>query len=150
MDEYESLSHRDWECKYHVVFIPKCRSKTLYGELRRHLGEVSCKLALQKESRIEEGRLMPDRVHMMIPIPPKYAVSQVVEFIKGKSAIQLARLYGRRNIILWGLGYHLCGSRVPPDIVANLPWRDACYNSIRSRDWNCAGPRRFIACGFAA
>ena len=73
MDELESLSHTKWECKYHVVFIPKCRRKTLYGELRRHLGEVFRKLASQKESRIEEGHLMPDHVHTMISIPPKYA-----------------------------------------------------------------------------
>ena len=86
MGEMESLSHTKWECKYHVVFIPKCRRKTLYGELRRHLGEVFRKLAEQKESRIEEGHLMPDHVHMMISIPPKYAVSQVIGFIKGKSA----------------------------------------------------------------
>ena len=62
MDDYESLSHTKWECKYHVVFIPKCRRKTLYGELRKHLGEVFRKLALQKESKIEEGHLMP-RAH---------------------------------------------------------------------------------------
>jgi len=55
MDEYESLSHSKWECKYHVVFIPKCRRKVLYGSLRKHLGEVFRKLAEQKESRIEEG-----------------------------------------------------------------------------------------------
>jgi putative transposase len=90
MDEYESISHSKWECKYHVVFchvvfIPKCRSRTLYGELRPHLGDVFCKLALQKESQVEEGHLMPDHIHMMISIPPKYAVSQVVGFIKGKS-----------------------------------------------------------------
>jgi putative transposase len=84
MDEYASLSHSKWECKYHVVFIPKCRRKTLYAELRKHLGEVFRKLAQQKESRIEEGHLMPDHVHMMISIPPKYAVSQVVGFIKGR------------------------------------------------------------------
>ena len=77
MDEYESLSHTRWDCKYHVVFIPKCHRKALYGELRRHLGEVFKRLAAQKESRIEEGHLMPDHVHMMIAIPPKYAVSQV-------------------------------------------------------------------------
>jgi putative transposase len=101
MDEYESLSHSKWECKYHVVFIPKCRRKTLYGELRRHLGEVFRTLAQQKESTIEEGHLMPDHVHMMISIPPKYAVSQVVGFIKGKSAIHLARVYGekKRNFV---------------------------------------------------
>src|SRR4051794_8382088 len=84
MDAFESLSHTKWECKYHVVFIPKCRRKTLYGELRRHLGEVFRRLAAQKESRIEEGHLMPDHVHMMISIPPKYAVSQVIGFIKGE------------------------------------------------------------------
>ena len=80
MDEYQALSHTTWECKYHVVFIPECRRKTLYLELRRHLGEVFHKLAVQKESKIEEGHLMPDRVHMLISIPPKYAVSQVIGF----------------------------------------------------------------------
>ncbi len=97
MDEAESLSHTKWECKYHVVFIPKCRGKTLYQELRRHLGEVFRKLAEQKESAIEEGHLRSDHVHMMIVIPPKYAVSQVVGYIKGKSAIHLARVYGERK-----------------------------------------------------
>ncbi len=101
MDEYESLSHTAWECKYHVVFIPKCRRKTLYVQLRKHLGEVFRRLARQKESRIEEGHLMSDHVHMMIAIPPKYAVSQVIGFIKGRSAIHLARVYGerRRNFV---------------------------------------------------
>ena len=97
MDEYASLSHSKWECKYHVVFIPKGRRKALYGQLRVHLGEVFRTLARQKECRIEEGHLMPDHVHMMISIPPKYAVSQVVGFIKGKSAIHLARVYGERK-----------------------------------------------------
>ena len=78
MDEYESLSHTKWDCKYHVAFIPKCRRRTLYGGLRPHLGEVFKRLAAQTESRIEEGHLMPDHVHMKIAIPPKYAVSQVV------------------------------------------------------------------------
>jgi putative transposase len=94
MDKYESLSHSKWECKYHVVFMPKCRRKTLYGQLRQHLGEVFRRLAEQKESRIEEGHLMVDQVHLMIAIPPKYAVSQVVGYIKGKSAIHLAALSG--------------------------------------------------------
>ena len=110
MDEYESLSHTKWECKYHVVFIPKCRRKILYGKLRVHLGEVFHQLAKQKESRIEEGHLMADHVHMMIAIPPKYAVSNVVGYIKGKSAIHLARVYGerRRNFVgqhFWARGY---------------------------------------------
>ncbi len=71
MDAYQSLSHTKWDSKYHVVFIPKCRRKTLYVELRRYLGEVFHQLAAQKQSRIEEGHLMPDHVHMMISIPPK-------------------------------------------------------------------------------
>src|ERR1700729_2879217 len=72
MDEYESLSHTTWACKYHVVFIPKCRRKALYRELRRHLGEVFQKLALQKESEVEEGHLMADHVHRLLSIPPKH------------------------------------------------------------------------------
>ena len=110
MDTLASLNHSVWDCKYHVVFIPKCRRRTLYGELRRHLGEVFRQLALQKESRIEEGHLLSDHVHMLIAIPPKYAVAQVVGFIKGKSAIHLARVYGerKRNFVgqhFWARGY---------------------------------------------
>ena len=110
MNDGESLSHTRWECKYHVIFIPKCRRKTLYVELRRHLGEVFRNLAEQKESRIEEGHLLPDHVHMLIAIPPKYAVSQVIGFIKGKSAIHLARVYGerKRNFVgqnFWARGF---------------------------------------------
>jgi putative transposase len=110
MDEYESLSHSKWDCKYNVVFIPKCRRKTIYAQLRPHLGELFRKLAEQKESRIVEGHLLADHVHMMISIPPKYAVSQVVGFIKGKSAIHLARVYGekKRNFVgqhFWARGY---------------------------------------------
>ena len=110
MDDAESLSHARWECKYHVVFIPKYRRKALYVELRRHLGEVFRSLAERKESRIEQGHLLPDHVHMLISIPPKYAVSQVIGFIKGKSAIHLARVYGerKRNFTgqhFWARGY---------------------------------------------
>jgi len=110
MDESESLSHSRWECKYHVVFIPKCRRRTLYEQLRRHLGEVFRKLAEHKESQILEGHLMLDHVHMLIAIPPKYAVSQVVGYIKGKSAIHLARVCGerKRNFVgqhFWARGY---------------------------------------------
>ena len=89
-----------------MVFIPKCRRKTLYLELRRHLGEVFRKLALQKEAKVEEGHLMPDHVHMLLSIPPKYAVSQVVGYIKGKSAIHLARVYGERKRDF--VGQHFC------------------------------------------
>ena len=110
MDEYESLSHTKWDCKYHVVFIPKCRRKTLFGHIRQHLGEIFHKLAAQKESWIEQGHLQPDHVHMLIAIPPKYAVSQVIGFIKGKSAIHIARVYGerKRNFVgqsFWARGF---------------------------------------------
>ena len=97
MDDYASLSHSVWECKYHVVFIPKYRKKTLYGELRRRLGDVLMTLARQKECQVVEGHLMPDHVHMLISIPPKYSVAQVIGYIKGKSAIHLARVYGERK-----------------------------------------------------
>jgi putative transposase len=121
MDEYESLSHSKWECKYHVVFIPKCRRKVLYGKLRRHLGEVLRKLAEQKECRIEEGHLLADHVHMMISIPPKYSVSSVVGFIKGKSAIHLARVYGEQSRITQG--------------------RASGHADISSRQWVAMRPR---------
>ncbi len=112
MDQARSLNHTKWECKYHVVFIPKCRRKVLYKELLRHLGEVFRQLAGQKESRIEEGHLMPDHVPMMIAIPPKHAVSQVIGYIKGKSAIHLARVYGerKRNFVgqhFWARGFYV-------------------------------------------
>lgn len=110
MDEYQSLNHTKWDCKYHVVFIPKGRKKALFGQVRRDLGDVFRRLAAQKESRIEEGHLMLDHVHMMISIPPKYAVSQVIGYIKGKSAIHMARTYGerQRNFTgqhFWARGY---------------------------------------------
>ena len=107
---YESLNHTKWECKYHVVFIPKYRRKALYGELRRHLGQVFHELARQKECKVEEGHLMLDHVHMLLSIPPKYAVSQVLGYIKGKSAIHIARVYAgrKRNFVgqhFWARGY---------------------------------------------
>ena len=119
--KHQSLNHSTWECKYHVVFIPKYRKKMLYGELRRHLGEVLRRLAEQKESRVEEGHLMPDHVHMLLAIPPKYSVAQVVGFIKGKSAIHIARNYGERsrNFVgqhFWARGYFV--STVGRDEVA--------------------------------
>ena len=110
MDKYQSLNHTAWDCKYQVVFIPKCRRRTLYLELRRYLGEVFRRLAQQRESAILEGHLMPDHVHMLIQIPPKCPVSNVIGFIKGKSAIHLARVYGerKRNFVgqhFWARGY---------------------------------------------
>ena len=93
MNDIESLSYTKWECKYHIVFIPKYRKKALYGALRQQLGEVLKQLAIQRESRIDEGHLMRDHVHMLVSIPPKYSVSQVVGYLKGKSAIHFARTF---------------------------------------------------------
>ncbi len=110
MTDYRSLNHTKWECKYHVVFIPKYRKKRIYGGIRRFLGRVLRMLAEQRESRVEEGHLMPDHVHMMISIPPKYSVSQVIGYIKGKSAIHIAREFAgrKRNFVgqhFWARGY---------------------------------------------
>ena len=110
MNDYKKLTHTTWECKYHLVWIPKYRKKMLYGNLRAYLGEVLKELALHKESEILEGHLMGDHVHILISIPPKYAVSQVVGYIKGKSAIHIARTYAgrRRNFVgqsFWARGY---------------------------------------------
>ncbi len=110
MKVYETLRHTTWESKYHVVFISKCRRKVLFGQLRGELGVVFRALAGEKESEIMEGHLMPDHVHMMISVPPKYSVSQVVGYLKGKSAIHIARVYAgrRKNFVgqnFWAGGY---------------------------------------------
>ena len=110
MNNYNKLKHTTWECKYHLVWIPKYRKKMIYGQLRKYLGEILKELALQRESKIIEGHLMGDHVHVLISIPPKYSVSQVVGYIKGKSAIHIARTYaGRRHNFVgqsfWARGY---------------------------------------------
>jgi putative transposase len=110
MNNNRRLSHSVYECKYHVVWIPKYRKNVIYENLRRHLGKVFRELARQKESEIEEGHLMPDHVHALISIPLKYSVSQVVGYIKGKSAIHIARNYAgkSRNFTgqsFWARGY---------------------------------------------
>ena len=112
MNNYRSLNHTKWECQYHVVFIPKYRRKAMYGGLRHHLGDVLRRLAEQRESRVEEGHLLADHVHMMVSIPPKYSVAQVIGYIKGKSAIHIAREFaGRpRNFVgqhFWARGYYV-------------------------------------------
>lgn len=110
MNHYRSLSHTAWDCKYHLIWIPKYRKKVLFGDLRKYLGDVFRELALQKESKVLENHLMGDHVHMLVSIPPKYAVSQVVGYITGKSAIHIARTYAghRYNFIgqnFWARGY---------------------------------------------
>lgn len=118
MEEYKSLSHTRWQCKYHVIFIPKCRRKRLFGVLRKEIGPVFRRLAQQRECYIEEGHVMPDHVHMLISIPPKLSVSSVIGYIKGKSAIHVARhfLKRERNYAgqqLWARGYFV--DTVGPD-----------------------------------
>ncbi len=93
MNRQDNLQHTKYECKYHVVFIPKYRRKILFKVIYRYLGEVFHDLARQKESRIEEGHMLEDHVHMLVSVPPKYAVSSVIGYIKGKSAIHIAREY---------------------------------------------------------
>ena len=110
MKEYQSLSHTRWDCKYHILFIPKCRRKVIYGGLRQHLGEIFRELARQRECRVVEGHLMKDHVHICLSVPPKYSVSNVVGFVKGKSAITIARHFGgrQRNFtgeVFWARGY---------------------------------------------
>jgi len=112
MNDGSRLNHSRWECKYHVVWIPKYRKKTLYGQLRKYLGQVFKDLARSRQCEVLEGHMMADHVHMLISIPPKYAVSQVIGFIKGKSAIHVARSFlgRRRNFTgqhFWARGYHV-------------------------------------------
>jgi len=110
MGTVKSLSHSKWECNYHITWIPKCRKKSIYGNLRKHLGDVLKELAKQKESEVLEDHFMSDHIHMLISIPPKYAVANVVGFIKGKSTIYIAKNYfGRRN----GTGQAFLGKGVP-------------------------------------
>ena len=109
-NSYQSLAHSRWDCKYHVVFVPKRRRRQLYEQIRRQLGAIFHALARQKECQIIEGHVMPDHVHMCIAIPPKVAVAQVIGFLKGKSAIAIARQFGgkERNFTgehFWARGY---------------------------------------------
>jgi putative transposase len=105
----QSSSHSTWDCKYHVVFSCKYRTKKLYGGLRQELRDVFVKLSLQKGCRIEEGKLMADHVHMLISIPPKYSVAHIVGYLKGKTAIYVANKYARKRKYkgyhFWARGY---------------------------------------------
>jgi putative transposase len=112
MNDLESLKHTRWECKYHIVFIPKRRRKMINLGLRKELGSVLRELVGHREGKIEEGHLMMHHVHMLVSIPPKYSVSQVVGYIKGKSAIYIARTYmgKRQNFVgrhFWARGYYV-------------------------------------------
>ena len=109
---YQSLSHSRWNCKYHIVFVPKRRRKAVFGNIRKNLGGIFHGLARQKESRILEGHLMPDHVHMCVEIPPKYSVASVIGFLKGKSAIAIARQFGGRERNFTGEHFWACGYAV--------------------------------------
>lgn len=106
---YQSLSHSSWDCKYHVVFVPKYRKKVIYGKLRQQLGAIFHELSRQKECKIVEGNLVIDHVHMCIAIPPKHAVASIIGFLKGKSAIAIARMSGKQRNFngenFWARGY---------------------------------------------
>jgi putative transposase len=107
---YQSLSHSRWECQYHIVFIPKYRKKAIYGQIREFLKQVFHELARQRGCKIVSGNLVPDHVHMLIEIPPKERVSDVVGYLKGKSAIAIARRFGgkQKNFAgesFWARGY---------------------------------------------
>ena len=122
MRDYQSLAHTTWDCKYHIVFIPKGRKKAIFGAIRRHLGQVLHELAQQKECKIVEGHLMSDHVHMCISIPPKHSVSYVVGYIKGKSAISIARRFmGKtRNFTgenFWARGYFVSAVGLDEEMV---------------------------------
>ena len=140
MKEYQSLSHTRWDCKYHVVFIPKRRKKAIFGVLRKELGGVFRALAQQRESAVVEGHLMVDHVHMCLSIPPKYSVSSVVGYIKGKSAITIARHFGgrQRNFtgeVFWARGYFVSTVGLDEEMVRayirNQEQEDERYDQLK-------------------
>jgi putative transposase len=124
MNTSQSLSHSKWDCKYHIVWIPKYRRKTLYGHIRHELGKVIRELARQRESQVLEGHVCSDHVHVYIAIPPKYAVAQVVGYIKGKSAIHIARTFGGRSRNFtgehfWARGYFVSTVGRDEEVIRN-------------------------------
>ena len=122
MRDYKSLAHTRWDCKYHIVFIPKKRRKVIYGNLRKFLGQIFHELARRKECKIVEGYLMRDHVHICISIPPKYSVSHVVGYLKGKCAIEIARNFKgkQRNFNgehFWARGYFVSTVGLDEEVV---------------------------------
>jgi putative transposase len=107
-----------WECKYHVVILPKYRRKVLYGKIRRRIGEILRDLCRQKGVDLVEGKAMPDHLHLLVSVPPKYSIAMTIGYLKGKSAVRIHRqvlgtkgtLFGRR---FWARGY--CVSTVGLD-----------------------------------
>ena len=109
MHDWRSLSHVRWECKYHVVIMPKYRQKVFYGGMRRRIGAILRDLCRQKGVELIEGRAMPDHIHVCLSIPPKYSVSHTLGFLKGKSAVRIHRELMRQRrmtgLHFWSTGY---------------------------------------------
>ena len=116
--DWRSQAHVTWECKYHVVILPKYRQKVFYGKFRRQVGEILRELCRQKEIELIEGNAASDHIHMLLSVPPKYSIAYTIGFLKGKSAIHVHRklmktkgtLFGRS---FWARGY--CVSTVGLD-----------------------------------
>ena len=112
MKDWQNLAHVRWECKYHVVIVPKYRRKVLYGRIRRSVGQILRQLCRQKGVELLEGHAQPDHVHMVLSVPPKYSISMVLGYLKGKSAIQIHRRVlgvkqGFTGKHFWAVGYYV-------------------------------------------
>ena len=139
MSNHNHLNHCTWECKYHIVFTPKYRKKSLYGLIKRDLRDVFHRLANQKECVIESGHIMPDHVHMLISIPPKHSIATVVGFLKGKSSIWVAQNISNRqkNFVghkFWARGYFVstvgANEEVVKKYIANQEDQDKRSDSL--------------------
>ena len=116
MHDWRSLSHVRWDCKYHVVIVPKYRKRKLYGKFRKTVGDIIKDLCRQRGVELLEGHLMPDHIHMCLSVPPKYSIAMVIGFLKGKSAVRIHRNVGLRRMTglhFWARGY--CVSTVGLD-----------------------------------
>ena len=110
MKDWQSQAHVKWDCKFHVVILPKYRQKVLYGKLRRRIGAILRELCRQKDVEVVEGKAMPDHIHMLLSVPPRYSIAMILGYLKGKSAIRVHRellktkgtLFGRS---FWARGY---------------------------------------------
>ena len=131
MKDWQTLSHVRWDCKYHVIIISKYRKRVIYGEIRKKIGSIIRELCRQKGIEIHEGHAMPDHIHFLLSIPPKFSVSNTIGFIKGKSAIRIHRdlLKSKKmtGLSFWARGY--CVSTVGFD-------EEAIKKYIREQDKN--------------
>ena len=105
MKDWQSQAHVKWECKYHVVIVPKYRKKVLYGRIRRKVGEIIRELCQQRGIELLEGKAMPDHVHMLLSVPPKYSIAHTIGYLKGKSAIRIHRNVLKTKGTLFGRNF---------------------------------------------